>query len=98
GIGLRAYGQRDPLVEYKIETHEMFDGLVARIKEQTVDFIYRVELSPSRSVEVEKTEAYENKSDNTLKKEPVKRQGDKIGRNDPCPCGSGKKYKKCCGQ
>ncbi|MFA5479259.1 MAG: preprotein translocase subunit SecA [Candidatus Muiribacteriota bacterium] len=98
GIGLRAYGQRDPLVEYKIETHEMFDGLVARIKEQTVEFIFRVEISPSHSVEPEKTEAFENKSDNTAKKEPVKRQGDKIGRNDLCPCGSGKKYKKCCGQ
>ncbi|MCK9225082.1 MAG: preprotein translocase subunit SecA [Candidatus Muirbacterium halophilum] len=98
GIGLRAYGQKDPLVEYKIETHQMFDGLISRIKLETVEFLYRVNLSPRINLELEKTEAYENKSDVTAVKEPVKRDGKKIGRNDECPCGSGLKYKKCCGK
>jgi preprotein translocase subunit SecA len=99
GIGLRAYGQKDPLVEYKIETRAMFEGLVARIKEETVKFLLKVEIEPQHvEIEYEKVEAFENKTDDTLKNEPVRREGKKVGRNDPCPCGSGKKYKKCCGR
>ncbi|PLX17036.1 MAG: preprotein translocase subunit SecA [Candidatus Muiribacterium halophilum] len=99
GIGLRAYGQKDPLVEYKIETHAMFDGLIARIKEETVKFLFKVEIAREREVEVEKVEAHENRSDDSgSKNAPVVREGKKIGRNEPCPCGSGKKYKRCCGR
>jgi len=99
GIGLRAYGQKDPLIEYKIETHAMFDGLIGRIKEETVKFLFKVEIAGERSVEVEKVEVHENKSgDFGSKRTPVVRKGRKIGRNEPCPCGSGKKYKRCCGR
>ncbi|MGM0608192.1 MAG: preprotein translocase subunit SecA [Candidatus Muiribacteriota bacterium] len=98
GIGLRAYGQRDPLVEYKIETHSMFEGLIARIKEQTVEFLFKVELAHNTKVEPDKVKAQENRVDDTTKQKTVKRKGAKIGRNEPCPCGSGKKFKKCCGR
>ena len=98
GIGLRAYAQRDPVVEYRLEGFDMFDEMVASIKEDTVKLLLTVRLKtqeePKREQVAKPTTASVG-GDRTVKKQPVKKQ--KIGRNDPCPCGSGKKYKKCCG-
>ncbi len=98
GIGLRAYGQYDPVVEYKREGFDMFDAMVDAIREDTVRTIYlaqvRTREEPKRE-QVAKETAASGADDGSLKKEPV-RKGKKIGMNDPCPCGSGKKYKKCC--
>ncbi|AEH45153.1 preprotein translocase, SecA subunit [Thermodesulfatator indicus DSM 15286] len=108
GIGLRGYAQQNPLQEYKREAFAMFSDLIERIKEQTLSFLYRVQVE--REEEVEKLEEEQKKKPLRLvysrgeetreekpKKQPIRR-GKKIGRNDPCPCGSGKKYKKCCGR
>lgn len=92
GISLRAYAQRDPLVEYKFEAYQAFQEMVYSIKEDVVRYILRV-----RVVEKpEERKIIENQGEDTVKK-PVK-VGKKIGRNEPCPCGSGKKYKHCCGR
>jgi preprotein translocase subunit SecA len=101
GIGLRGYGQRDPLREYQREGYEMFVDMVERIKEQTVANLFRVQL-----VREEKLEDLTQPPEQTLffshggeePAAPKRREGKKVGRNDPCPCGSGKKYKKCCGR
>ena len=138
GIYLRSYGQKDPVVEYRMEGFDMFDEMVAGIREETVKILL---LAPFRRVEQpvvtkvtnpaqeaaqgegqaeapaqEEAPAQQPKtafqmpkreqvavptgtsSDGTLSPTTVKRQGKKVGRNDPCPCGSGKKYKKCCGK
>jgi len=97
GIGLRAYGQRDPLVEYKIEGFEMFQEMIKSIKEDTLRYLFRIRVSamPKRK-EVARNVTYSH-GDEGEKKMPI-RKGKKVGRNDPCPCGSGKKYKKCCGR
>lgn len=102
GIGLRAYGQRDPLVEYKFEAYQMFQEMVESIQEDIVRYIMRVKVvqQPQPAPAARATRMVENRGDQAAparSREPVKRQH-KIGRNDPCPCGSGKKYKKCCGQ
>ena len=93
GIGLRAYGQRDPLVEYKFESYEMFQNMVAAIQEDTIRYLLRVRVAeaPERRQMVENRQPEEGAS-RTIRREQ------KVGRNDPCPCGSGKKYKKCCGR
>ncbi|ADQ06389.1 preprotein translocase, SecA subunit [Caldicellulosiruptor hydrothermalis 108] len=96
GISLRAIGQKDPIVEFRFEAFEMFDEMVKRIQEDTIKIILHanVENMPQRERVVK--EMYENApSDTPVRKPVVKTQ--KVGRNDPCPCGSGKKYKKCCG-
>ena len=99
GMHLRAYGQRDPIVEYRLEGFDMFDEMIASIKEDTVRMLLtiriRTEEEPKRE-QVAKPTAMSGGGDDTLRKEPVKNKK-KVGRNDPCPCGSGKKYKKCCG-
>jgi preprotein translocase subunit SecA len=92
GIYLRAYGQRDPLTEYKFEAYDMFNQMIEEIQDETVRYIYRVNVVERPE---ERTDVVENKYAEEQVKTPVK--SDKIGRNDPCPCGSGKKYKKCCG-
>jgi preprotein translocase subunit SecA len=104
GIGLRGYGQRNPLQEYQKEGYEMFTGLISNIKEETIQKFFRVQIArPEEVTRFEPVrrqpmvmshgaEAVEEKS------QPVKRESKKIGRNDPCPCGSGKKYKKCHGR
>lgn len=94
GIGLRAYGQKDPLVEYKYEAYDMFGQMIEEIQEDIVRTLYHVNV-------VERPEERENlienrNEDDVQTKAPI--HVNKIGRNDPCPCGSGKKYKKCCGQ
>jgi preprotein translocase subunit SecA len=96
GIGLRAYRQRDPVQEYQIEGMNMFDEMIYNIKEETVRFLYRVKAE--RKVERERVaEPTSTNQDDSIKREPV-RKAQKAGRNDPCPCGSGKKYKNCCGR
>lgn len=92
GISLRAYAQRDPLVEYKFEAFEAFQAMIYAIKEDVVRYIMRVRIVQKS----EQRRTFENQSGEE-KKQPV-RVGKKIGRNDPCPCGSGKKYKNCCGR
>jgi preprotein translocase subunit SecA len=96
GIGLRAYRQRDPVQEYQIEGMNMFEEMVYSIKEDTLRMIYRVRAE--RKVEREKVaEPTSTNYDDSVKREPV-RKDKKTGRNDQCPCGSGKKYKNCCGR
>ncbi len=109
GIGLRGYGQRDPLIEYKKESFQMFEKLQARIEEETIRFLYLFEpMSPEEmdAREREREEARRKRArDQNLSysaggagAKPKKRDVAKVGRNDPCPCGSGKKYKKCHGK
>lgn len=93
GIYLRAYGQRDPLTEYKFEAYDMFNQMIEEIQQETVRYIYRVNIVERPE---ERTDVVENKYAEEQLKTPVK--SEKIGRNEPCPCGSGKKYKKCCGR
>ena len=99
GIGLQGYGNKDPLVEYKLAGYDMFNDMIASIKEETARIMFHVRLKPREEVKREQVakETGTNK-DETLKKEPTKRKAKKIGRNDPCPCGSGQKYKNCCGR
>ena len=96
GIGLRAYGQHDPVIAYKEEGFEMFQAMINAIREETIRRLMTVELRPSQEVKRQKVAVELSTSgDQTLKKQPVRVTG-KVGPNDPCPCGSGKKYKKCC--
>jgi len=128
GIGLRGYGQKDPLIEYKREGFEMFEAMVERIRQQTIEYLYRVQVAPAdalpfdgaqgRPVEEARVAPSAGGRDGdilgrpearsqprlaerslrpTASTAPIKIAGKKIGRNDPCPCGSGRKYKKCCG-
>ncbi|HLG50133.1 MAG TPA: preprotein translocase subunit SecA [Chloroflexota bacterium] len=96
GIGLRAYGQRDPLVEYKAEAYRMFQSLLAAIRHDVVHSIYHVSLQREQQRPAQRR-FQTNRQESEEPREPV-RVGRKIGRNDPCPCGSGKKYKKCHGR
>ena len=99
GIGLRAYAQTDPIIAYKKESLEMFEEMISAIQEETVRRLYSVRLRKNEEVKrerVAKTTSESVGGDGTVKKQP--RKVKKIGRNDPCPCGSGKKYKNCCGR
>ena len=100
GIGLRAYGNQDPVVLYRKEGFDMFDGMIAAIREDTARLMLTARLRTSeepKREEVAKPTA--TSGDGTDAKRPVRKtQADKVGRNDPCPCGSGKKYKQCCGR
>ncbi|MBQ7557044.1 MAG: preprotein translocase subunit SecA, partial [Lachnospiraceae bacterium] len=97
GAGLQAYGQHDPLVEYKMAGYEMFDGMTRGIKEETVRLLFHVHVEEKVEREQVAKVTGTNKDD-TLTKGPVKRENAKIYPNDPCPCGSGKKYKNCHGR
>ena len=100
GIGLRAYGQHDPVIAYKEEGYEMFEAMISAIREETIRRIFLVQLRPAQEVKrqkVAKELSATGTADGTVKKQPV-RATNKVGPNDPCPCGSGKKYKKCCMQ
>ena len=107
GIGLLAYGQRNPLIEYKIKGHEMFGQMIDSIQNDIASLIFRVNIITREQQEAMEREAQQrmaaarqthgDQSDDAVKKQPVK-NGEKVGRNDPCPCGSGKKYKNCCGR
>ena len=123
GIGLRAYGQRDPLVEYQHEAYAMFMDMIDRIKEETLEYLFKVsavkeekevsvfdfsrqqllheEKSQFQDIHLKEEAEAAGSYEGQLPQEKVatyKREAPKVGRNDPCPCGSGKKYKKCCGQ
>ena len=97
GIGLQAYGQRDPLVEYKMSGYDMFDGMITNIQEDTVRLLFHVRIE--QKVEREQVAKVTGTNrDESLQKGPKKRENVKVYPNDPCPCGSGKKYKQCCGR
>ena len=97
GIFLRAYAQKDPLVEFRIESADMFDEMTYNIKNETVTLLFTLNLQRNTErKQVVKESTITRSSSNTEKSKPVVKK-DKVGRNDPCPCGSGKKYKKCCG-
>ncbi len=117
GIHLRGYAQKDPLNEYKYEAYQLFDGLMGRIKSETIELLARVEVGRPEEVEQMESErarardrnlsmnhpgsdswAGEGEPDETAPKTPYRRSGEKVGRNAPCPCGSGKKHKHCCGR
>ncbi|MFZ2955625.1 MAG: preprotein translocase subunit SecA [Candidatus Ozemobacteraceae bacterium] len=101
GIHLRSWGQKDPLVEYKIEGFAMFQDMINSIKEEILHYLFRLSYTTSDEQEEQKEQAqevYYNRSDETEVAQAPKRAAAKAGRNDPCPCGSGKKFKKCCGQ
>ena len=97
GIGLMAYGQKDPLVEYKLSGYEMFDSMTDSIREDTVKLLFHVRVEQKVEREQVAKVTGTNKDD-SVQKGPVKRESAKIYPNDPCPCGSGKKYKNCCGR
>ncbi|MDR1069767.1 MAG: preprotein translocase subunit SecA [Gracilibacteraceae bacterium] len=97
GIGLRAYGQRDPLVEYRNEAYEMFQAMISAIREDTVTYVLRVTPRVTESSEsADSRQALVENRYTADERKPV-RVNQQVGRNDPCPCGSGKKYKRCCG-
>lgn len=95
GIGLRAYGQKNPLIEYKIEAYDMFQQMIEHIQEDIVRYIYRVNIVTQPEDRLQ--QAHAAHGEDAATKAPTVNK-DQIGRNDPCPCGSGKKYKKCCGE
>ncbi len=97
GIGLQAYGQRDPLVEYKMSGYEMFDAMTDAIREDTVKLLSHVRVEEKVEREQVAKVTGTNKDD-SLAKKPIMRAASKVYPNDPCPCGSGKKYKNCCGR
>ncbi len=96
GIGLRAYGNADPLVEYRFEAYNMFQEMIESIQEDVVRYIYKVNLVPALE-ERRPRQVVENRGGEEQRPQPVRVQ-QHVGRNDPCPCGSGKKYKRCCGR
>ncbi|GAB6908073.1 preprotein translocase subunit, ATPase [Desulfosarcina cetonica] len=103
GIGLRGYAQQNPLLVYKKEGFDMFQETIDRMKQETLGILFRIQLAEPENIEdfqkpKEQKLIFSGGGDSPPAKKPVKREAEKVGRNDPCPCGSGKKYKKCCGQ
>jgi len=102
GIGLRGYAQQDPLIIYKKEGFELFQDMIARIKEETVGILFRIHISEPKKIEDLRQPKEQNLifsgGEEPSRKNPAKRAQNKVGRNAPCPCGSGKKFKKCCGK
>lgn len=97
GIVLRSYGQKNPVVEYRFEGFEMFDAMVESIREETIRLLFTIQVNNGQTPQRERVaEPTQTSGDGSLANTP-KKAGKKIGRNDPCPCGSGKKYKNCCG-
>jgi preprotein translocase subunit SecA len=104
GIGLRGYGQRDPLVEYKKESFGLFQEMMERIQDRVVKYLWKLEVAQRSDVpvrqrlpEMPRQQAFSYSAPPKEAPQPIKRRDEKVGRNDPCPCGSGKKYKKCHG-
>ena len=111
GIGLRGYGQKNPLQEYKKEGFEMFVGLIGRLRSEVCERLFKVQIKrgdeaqgqesapppPQQTQRAQKVRYSRGEEEEPEKEQPVTRVGDKVGRNDPCPCGSGLKYKRCCG-
>ena len=103
GIGLRGYAQQHPLIVYKKEGFEMFQEMISRVKEETIGTLFRIQIAePEKIDDLRQPKEQEfflsHGEEGAGKKEPVRRSEQKVGRNAPCPCGSGKKYKKCCGR
>ena len=102
GIGLRGYAQQDPLREYQREGYDMFMDLVHRIEAESVGALFHLQVRPHQEIPEEarpqEQPMYFSHGDGSAAAQPQQRQQKKTGRNDPCPCGSGKKYKKCCGK
>lgn len=100
GMYLRSYAQKDPVVEYRIEGFDMFDAMIESIREDTVRLMFTIQLRTNEEPKREQVAkpAAESGSDGSIPNQPAKREPGKVGRNDPCPCGSGKKYKQCCGR
>ena len=109
GIGLRGYGQKNPLNEYKREGFEMFANMIETVKRQTLVTLFRIKIASQEEIDREALEKRKRQQSEMrlsrggeesgqAQQQPTKRDGEKTGRNDPCPCGSGKKYKKCCGK
>lgn len=97
GIGLQAYGQKDPIVEYKMAGFDMFDDMISAIQEDTVRLLYHVQVEQKVEREQVAKISGTNK-DESAQNAPKRRAAAKVYPNDPCPCGSGKKYKQCCGR
>ena len=102
GIGLRGYAQKDPVREYQREGYEIFMDMIHRVKEDTLEKLCIVQVKHEEEVEQMREHTPQqfvlSRGEASASQEPMKREAKKVGRNDPCPCGSGKKYKKCCGQ
>ncbi len=106
GIGLRGYAHQDPLIVYKKEGFEIFNNMIHRIKEETIKILFRLEIKVEEIAQLEKLERQKEQEmtlshgdgEESVKKKPIRNKEVKIGRNESCPCGSGKKYKKCCGK
>jgi preprotein translocase subunit SecA len=102
GIGLRGYAQQNPLLIYKKEGFEMFNEMIARVKEETLGILFRIQIEEPKKIDDLRTPKEQKLSfsggEGPAKPKPAQRKTKKIGRNAPCPCGSGKKYKKCCGR
>ena len=101
GIGLRGYGQKDPVREYQKEGYDMFMAMIQRIKEDTLEKLCLVQIRREEDIEEMQRQAEDDyilSRGEDVSATPVKREKEKVGRNDPCPCGSGKKFKKCCGR
>jgi preprotein translocase subunit SecA len=110
GIGLRGYGQKDPLIEYQKEAYQMFLEMLDRIKSDTIEKLFAIQIAKEQGVKEMKVERKQtfvlSRGEEMAQRAggeteggkgvTVRREGKKVGRNDPCPCGSGKKYKKCC--
>jgi len=102
GIGLRGYAQQNPLIVYKKEGYEMFNDMIARVKEETLGILFRIQVAEPEHIEdfrqpQDQKLVFSSSGEGEAKKKPTKRASTKVGRNAPCPCGSGKKFKKCCG-
>ena len=103
GIGLRSWGQKNPLIEYKREAFDMFRDMMEHVRFDIIHSIFHLNVERFNRHELERKRERELEQLNMIggdapTSEPVERKSDKVGRNDPCPCGSGKKYKKCCGK
>ena len=98
GIGLRAYGQHDPVIAYKEEGYQMFEAMITAIREETVRRLFMMQVTPTQQVQRQKVakEVTAGTPDKTVRQQPVRNKDKKVGPNDPCPCGSGRKYKQCC--
>jgi preprotein translocase subunit SecA len=100
---LRAYGQKDPLIEYQKESYSLFERMLNRIRDNFVEYLFKIQIPPTPPRIIRKEDNQSDKKKEQQKKETQNSpkptiSSVKVGRNDPCPCGSGKKYKKCCGR
>ncbi|MFQ5901900.1 MAG: SEC-C metal-binding domain-containing protein, partial [Thermodesulfobacteriota bacterium] len=104
GIGWRGYGQKNPIEEYKREGFDLYAGMIFRMKEESVERLFKVQVARQEDIdrlapaEPQRFVLSRGEGPGSEKQQPIKRDSNKVGRNDPCPCGSGKKHKKCCGK